>query len=64
MTKCLICLVCWPILCCYEGKKDVDQHCSICRKKLTHQPSGGMVQVVADPNPPPPLVASRFEQVQ
>lgn len=63
MMKCLICLVCWPMLFCYEGNKDTDHHCSVCKRKLTHQPNGtGMVSVVAETNPQPELVPSKYEQ--
>lgn len=51
MMQCLICLVCWPMLFCYEGNKDLEHWCTVCGKKLTHTPHGsGVVQVVAQEN--------------
>jgi hypothetical protein len=62
MIKCLICLVCWPMLFCYEGNKDVNHHCTVCKQQLTHQPHNSVVQVVARAQRPQNLVASQFEQ--
>ncbi|OQO14671.1 hypothetical protein B0A48_00052 [Cryoendolithus antarcticus] len=63
MTQCLICLVCWPLLFCYESDKDLNHHCSVCRRILTHQGSkGGPVQVMAKPQADQGLVASQYAQ--
>jgi hypothetical protein len=47
----------------YEKNNDATQHCSVCKRQLTHQPhGGGRVHVVAESNPQPNLVPSKFEQ--
>jgi hypothetical protein len=47
----------------YEKNNDATQHCSAWKRQLTHQTHGGRrVPVVAESNPHPNFVPSKFEQ--
>lgn len=61
MIQCLICLVCWPMLCCYQPDEDIDHYCAVCKARLTHKPHGGPVAVVASQQLEPPRVYSQFQ---
>jgi hypothetical protein len=58
-------MVCWPMLFCYESDKAYNHHCSVptCKRQLTHQPHGGIPQVVTVAHGQTEQVVSKYEQV-
>lgn len=50
------------MLLCYQSNKDINHHCAVCKRQLTHKPHSGPVQVVARPQAPA-MVPSQYEQV-
>ncbi|KAK3047991.1 hypothetical protein LTR09_010666 [Extremus antarcticus] len=61
--QCLICLVCWPMLFCYESNKHLDHICSVCKRQLTHRPHGSTQTIdVAIARAQPDKVPSQWQQ--